>query len=358
MAGVFLMAIRLITGVIGAGKTYLAVHHIVDQYFTWSKETLEYIIKPEYKDLALITNIEGLLLPHISLEEAMTKSKKTAAQFFTKENQEKIHLKYPKIVYIIDEAQQYFHRRFYDTNTFFYFEFSRHFGDDIYLITQNRNKIARDIQDLIEYEMRATKRTFSVAGEMSYVYLSDGEIYDRKTIRPKKEIFELYKSMSAKETEKLKKPLLKYIVIPAMICAVAFFFLFKHLYRSKDNIPKTTSETSIISTAYANHHPGQIEKPKPKPKEQTEFLELQGFIEINGHIALIIHPLTNQLIPLDLFPYPVVITFPRTLMALVPIDYYNRVIAARNERDPREDSGGSGATFRSAPSLAGFPTFN
>jgi len=218
------MAIRLITGVPGAGKTYLAVNHLVSNYCVYDKDFDDYKLKDS--STTIITNIDSLTLPHISLSDAITKSGLTLETFFTKDYQEKISKKYSHIIYLIDEAQRFFPRKNrINAETWFYFEYHRHLGHDIYIITQDRKLIAENIQLLVEIETRATKRILSVAGELRYLVKSDGEIIDRKVLRRQKKIYNLYKSMDAKETEKLKNPLLKYaaaLLIFFLICGYAF----------------------------------------------------------------------------------------------------------------------------------------
>ncbi|MBW2635708.1 MAG: DUF2075 domain-containing protein, partial [Deltaproteobacteria bacterium] len=174
------MAIRVITGVPGSGKTYLAVHHLLENYFKWSKDRQEYIKKPNFEDLTIITNIDGFMLDHINLNDALKKANVNIETFFTKDYQEKITEKYNKIIYIIDEAQQYFHRRFYNKDVFYYFEYHRHLGHDIYIVTQDRLLIPKDLYLLAELELRAVKRSLSLGGELKYKKLSNNEIMGHK----------------------------------------------------------------------------------------------------------------------------------------------------------------------------------
>ena len=57
------MAIRVIEGVPGAGKTYYAVHHLCGKYFDWSADLGEYQSKVNPDDtrkLVVVTNIDRL----------------------------------------------------------------------------------------------------------------------------------------------------------------------------------------------------------------------------------------------------------------------------------------------------------
>ena len=160
------MSIWLFTGGLGSGKSYLTVVTLAKTYFDYNKETGYFKKKEQYKDLQIISNIEGLQLDHISLDKAINASGLTLKQFFTVDYQQKILRKYKRILYVIDEVQGIFRKRFYDDDVFFFFEKSRHDGFDFYLITQNKYRIPREISDLAETEIRAIKRTLLIAGEL------------------------------------------------------------------------------------------------------------------------------------------------------------------------------------------------
>ena len=137
------------------------------------------------KEYIIITNIAGLLLDTIDLQTAIKKSGSVEV-FFTPKVQESVTKKYQaqgkKLVYIIDEAQQYFHRRFYEREVFSFFESHRHFGLDIYLLTQNSNLLAKDLLALAEIEIRAVPRTLSIGG-FYYLKKSNREIIGRQFLR-------------------------------------------------------------------------------------------------------------------------------------------------------------------------------
>jgi len=201
------MAIRLITGVPGAGKTYYIVNHILENYCQKFGDTYE--LKSDY---LLITNVDELMLDTVSLDDAI-KDCESLEDFFSVVFQEKISRKYEdkKIIYIIDECQKYFHRRYYQRPVFEFFEYHRHMGFDIFLLSQNANLISKDIIGLSEIEVRAVPRTLTIASFM-YLKKSNKEIIGRVLLRRKKSVFGMYKSMSKSETEKIKSPYLKYII--------------------------------------------------------------------------------------------------------------------------------------------------
>lgn len=222
------MAIRIIDGVPGTGKTYYAVKHLVDKYFTYDKSIEDYVPK---KPFTLISNVDDLALDHISLKEEMNAAG-GVVEFFKEEYQEKYRFRYKsQIVYVIDEAQKLFRKGDRTlTPIFSYFEYHRHFGQDIYLITQNSRKIATDIVDLVEYIVRAAPRIRSMVGELKYRWISDGERLKTETFKPDQKIFACYKSMDAKETEKIKNPIIKTVVIALTIAIVLGSFMAVRLY--------------------------------------------------------------------------------------------------------------------------------
>ena len=266
------MAIRLITGVPGSGKTYYAVHHLLENYCSLNKETQEYELKQDY---TILTNIDSLTLPHINLEDAVQKSGKTIHEFFQVPFQEKISQKYKKIIYLLDEAQRFFpYRNKISSETWFYFEYHRHLGHDVYIITQDKKLMAQNIILLAENELRAAKRTFSLLGEFRYLLKCDNEIIDRITIRSKKKVFDVYKSFETQTTEKVKNPFKKYIIGLSVASIIVFLWFFKTAFaggsfrpvRFQDDIgdynQKSISSENKFNTKKTGDFPG-VSQDKP-----------------------------------------------------------------------------------------------
>jgi hypothetical protein len=314
------MAIRLVTGVPGSGKTYLAVDHLVKNYFNYNKQIDEYLKKDE--KIQIITNIEGFLLDHLNLDKIIKDAKITFEIFFSKNYQEKIHKKYPQIIYIIDECQQYFHRKFYNKDVSYYFEYHRHFGDDIYLISQDKRKIALDIGILAENEIRAVKRSFSLLGEFKYNIISDGIISDRKILKPDKKIFSLYTSAFAKEKEKIKRPWLIYIGIPLILLPITIFALYNHLIPSEGELEKRqTHRKDQIDQNLQNINNGTKTYQKVQNDKIVECkIRINGFIW-QGQKLLILDPKYNEMINANHFPYKLKFEGIRCLFAIVPKTY-------------------------------------
>ena len=229
------MAVRFITGSLGAGKSYYAVHHIANTYFRYRKKDNSWIPKKINKDgtpdlPTFITNLEMLRLPHINLDDAMEKAKLTPEQFFDYDYQDKLHKKYPKIVYILDEVQILFPRfNKINNNTWKYFQKSRHFGDDLFLITQDVWTVAQHLVRIKEYELYAIPRTLKVMGDFKY-HMKTGNsfvISGTESVFPSKKVFALYKSMERKESEKIKNPF-RNMAIGLVLFMAASIWAFQH----------------------------------------------------------------------------------------------------------------------------------
>lgn len=309
------MAIRFITGVPGSGKTYYAVYHLLKTYFKFDKDIDDY--KP-LSEFTIFTNIDALSLPHVDINEACKAASIDISQFFTVPYQEKIRKKYPKIVYLIDEAQRFFpYRNKLTAETWFYFEYHRHMGHDIYIITQDRKLVAQNITLLAETEIRACKKTFSFLGEFRYLIKSDGEIIDRFTLRPEKRIFLIYKSFDSEASEKIKNPLKKYILIIATALIILLIYgktRFFHNGRFTpfpdadaneiQSITKTEAQQKQKKTTRSfvkNDHFTETDYESEKPQiRQLSSIRIDKKIYIHD-------PVSGNLIPSDLFPRPVTI---------------------------------------------------
>lgn len=265
------MAIRMVDGVPGSGKSYYAVKHLAETYFEcdhagfW-KPKQQIGKNGQDQKLVISTNLEGLKLPHISLEDEIRKAG-GVQYFFSHTYQEEIEKDDEKRIYVVDEAQKYFRKRVSGdwSDTWFYFEKHRHFGHDIYLLTQNPKKINVEITDLMEYRIHAKPRVRSVTGELSYQMISDGDIMKRFGCRPNQKIFDLYKSRRKGETEKISNPIMKKVFMAVVavlfIGSLGFYFLYLRLHpesaQASTDIPidKAVKNNSYVPVAHGNEGP-------------------------------------------------------------------------------------------------------
>lgn len=210
------MAVRIVEGVPGAGKTYFAVHHLLHTYFDWNDDLVKWVLKSEFADLVLITNIDSFDFA-LSLEDLLEQNG-GIENFFTYEFQASFHAG-KKIVYLIDEAQGLFPYKLYAPKVFLYFQKHRHLGHDVYLITQDADHLAKGLRTLAEFHVRAARRTLSVAGEFRYRFVDPvtDDCWKTKVLRRDGRIFNFYRSMTGHETEKLGSAPRRFIMITAAL---------------------------------------------------------------------------------------------------------------------------------------------
>lgn len=297
------MAIRIISGVPGAGKSFYAVNHIAKHYCKSVGDTFE--LKP---DFMIVTNIDSLMLDTVDLVQAIEKSG-SLESFFSDAVQEKTTKKYQsqgkRLVYVIDEAQQYFHRRYYDRGVFSFFENHRHYGLDIFLITQNSNLLAKDLLSLMEFEIRAVPRTLAIGG-FNYLRKSNKEIIGRSYLKRDKKIFNLYKSMQAVETEKIRSPYWKYI-IPIVLLLLFGLYGLKNSFFGRAMGWAAEDDSLVSSTQRSSASANTLKKNSVIQDQSTP--ELWPFVPVSytrfGSQLLIYNTETKDLCPVSLFPYEV-----------------------------------------------------
>jgi len=292
------MAIRIITGTPGAGKTFFAMNHIVNNYCYYSKKSASYRLK---KDFTIISNIDEMSLKHISLDDALEQSGKNIESFFVEPYQRKITDKYKKIIYILDEASRYFHSKFFNNDVFYYFQYHRHLGHDIYLIVHQFDLLPKQIRALAEYEIRAVNRSLSLLGEFKYNILLGKEIIDRKLIKRNKKIFELYKSQDFSESEKIKNPFRKVFAFLIVFSLISGYFFYKTF------LPKFYSKKATVTggslPVKGGSLPEGVRSGKFNNIMPSDFYEIQlSFIQYGDQIYLV-DPVSNNIIPAVSFPY-------------------------------------------------------
>jgi hypothetical protein len=242
------MAVYIIDGKIGSGKTYYAVYHILKKYYHYDEILDEYFPR---KNLVLISNIDGLKLEHIALDAEVEKH--GLEYVFSEQyvNSLRDGRKFP-IIFLIDEAQspKFFHRKYYNERVFYFFQYSRHYGVDAFLITQDVDSLAKEIRVLPEYTIHAVSRTHTTGYNFQYKFISNDEVTKTKFVKIDKSVFRVYKSFNFDETEKPKPVYIRYFIFiaAAFICAIlAFKFIFLSNFGPKNN---KDSESAAIAQRY------------------------------------------------------------------------------------------------------------
>lgn len=317
------MAIKFITGVPGAGKTYFAVHHLIKNFCYYNRKKRCQSLKKKY---TLISNIDELDLDHLNLKDIFKDHNLTIETFFTETYQKKISQKYENIIYFLDEAQQFFGSRFRNNDVFYYFQVHRHLGHNIYLITQNRALLPKELNALCEIEIRAVKRTLSVFGEFKYNVLSNREIIDRKVLKKSKKVFQMYKSFEAKETEAVKNPFVKYLVgLIIFGCIAGYFFqktFLKHSTRTKkDQIQKMDA----VKSGPSSNSKSFVQDPEHEKMVTNNYRRLSYIIGPKSKL-LVLNPLNGVLQDARNLPFKIKIVrnyHGLTVLGLIPEPLFN-----------------------------------
>jgi adenylate kinase family enzyme len=303
VSGGFVM-INIVTGAPGAGKTYLAVKLLIDDLFFWHKKDKQYYRKSDKKKYTIFTNINGFKLDHKDLNEIF--KDKPFEEFFTPEYQKKVHEKYPHVIYVLDEVQQYLPTRFRNTNCVLYFDTHRHYGDKIWLISQDLKKITKDVTTLMEQEYRAVKSTFRLLPGFQYNIKSGGEIFKRIRHKADKRIFNVYKSFTGDDQQKFTNPV-KWLAL-AFVCGAIFLGYYFIAVFLPDNM--SSHEKTIQDIAEKNNISGEkktyfvdegirvqideIEKPKELDLDKLRSIRIKSKVIKDNMLYAFEDPVTGK----------------------------------------------------------------
>lgn len=239
--------ITLLTGIPGSGKSYMAVDH-VSRMNDQSK---------------VLHNIEGFKLG-VSLDQFSIDNKMSKIDVFRKSWHEKNDLLHGWTI-IIDEAAELFPKSLRDTDIIGFFDYHRHYGIDIFLITQDQKKVSPDITCLAESHYRAASGAANpFPGVLLYQQIVGGESVSRKWLRKRKEVFDLYKSTNNHSSKTLN--IGKIYIAIALLAAICGAFALKTWFSSFK--PKTTSSeiTKDQSKIRLDHNKTDIDKSVQKQK--------------------------------------------------------------------------------------------
>ncbi|MBT9169220.1 MAG: hypothetical protein DDT19_02574 [Syntrophomonadaceae bacterium] len=193
------MAIKIVTGILGSGKTYFCVYEMLKRYFKFSEEFYEWQPKQDV-NVEIVTNIAGLKLPVKNLDHEIERAGSIENYFSVPYHTYHVGNESKRVVIIIDEAQKIFHRKFYNKDVFYFFQYSRHLGFDIYLITQDVSSLSKELQNLAEYEVRAVRRSLQ-AGFFRYLYCIDDKKIGTRNLKRDSKVFAIYHSLEPNRSE-------------------------------------------------------------------------------------------------------------------------------------------------------------
>lgn len=233
------MALLAITGKIGSGKSYYAVNYLLKKYYDFIPELFDYVPK---KNLIIVSNIRSLLLEHIDLQQELDKydnEKDGLKAIFS----ETFVNKFPgcNIIYIIDECQKFFDRKYYDKEVFLFFQTCRHFGTDVLIITQDMASVAKEIRVLYENEIVCAPRSKRLKNVFRYTMVSGSDTVGTENIKFDRRVASYYTSFLSDEVVKPKSMLTKYVVIAVSLLSavVISFIIFVNTMFGNSNKPKT-----------------------------------------------------------------------------------------------------------------------
>lgn len=246
------MAIRIIEGSPGGGKSYYGVWWLVTNFCVQLKDG-RWIVDPA-KNVRVISNISHLKIAHEDFQACLDEAG-GFENFFTKQYQAKFS-RGCSLIYLIDEAQQWFRsRRCKLTNdNLLYFEWARHEGHDFWLLTQHIKKIDFEVACLAEVVVRALPRTNNVSSELTYVDRTfEGIELESRRLLFDKQIADLYKSENRKEAVAIRNPRLRRLLwalaLSLLLTSVGLYFFWGRVHKIYSNATKSSSLSSSAASS-------------------------------------------------------------------------------------------------------------
>jgi zona occludens toxin len=199
------MAVCIVAGTPGAGKTYYALQELIIPALKRGRKVLTNIEGLDKFKIALTFDIE--IVDIELLLEIMT-DKEDICRFY--ERAEK------NILIVIDEAQNYFHARSWDTKNnrdmVPYITQARHYGHDVFFITQHAETIDTSIRRLtdVTYYLRSLKILGVKRSAMLSVFLGADHVrgaapWVKKPWRHDKRVGHCYASYVAEDVKEQGK---------------------------------------------------------------------------------------------------------------------------------------------------------
>jgi hypothetical protein len=238
--------ITLVEGCIGSGKSYYVVREILYTYFKFSEEKLKWIPR-EDMEVAIYSNVDGFYLAK-DLDMAI-KEAGGLIKFFNDDYQEKF-TRLCRHVYIIDEVQKKFDRKFYDKPVFNFFQYHRHYGVDIYLITQDVYSVAREIGSLPEFRISAVRRSYSYSKEFRYNFMVGNDIFRRRTYRTDLRVFSAFRSSTVDCSHNVKSFSRRYFIYIGVFVFLVFggfYFMLKFRFSPPIDVSKVASDVKLMA---------------------------------------------------------------------------------------------------------------
>lgn len=253
---------RIVSGKIGAGKTYYAVNY-VRKFCDYDPVYNVMILRPE---VLLISNIDDLKVSHMRIEKFLSLGLMNNVQAFRKYMEEH---QYKRAIFVIDEAQKLFDDVHKDKDRMFFIEYHRHLGLDIFMIVPGVQGLPKRLVELAEYIIMAVPRSYAI-GLFKY-FAKDTRTFENifsTTLKKDQRVFMLYKSFETDEVEK-PKPV---VLIRLVASVVAFVSIIGGMYwymvggglhwGGKEKVAKAKTETVERTEKPVSNVDALPEKPK------------------------------------------------------------------------------------------------
>jgi hypothetical protein len=258
--------LKTITGEPRSGKTYLAVHLVLHLYYKWDPDIFQWIKRDDVEIPVILSNIDGLKIPHIRLDQVLATLKLTLPQFFTLRHFIPWMEGHGKpVIILLDEAQRNFPWDFKDSkesrggldpegSTIHFFEYHGHYPIDIYLLAQNWSRVCQDIVKLSEYQISATPETYRGKNVLRYKYLDPKTMneIDSQRISKDPRVFMAYRSSSGEYRTNQPRPVRKLIIMIMILIGSAVglsFYLIHRIMPSDDDIVRVQTKQRQQSTS-------------------------------------------------------------------------------------------------------------
>lgn len=277
-----------VTGKLGSGKTYWCVNYIIKKFFQWSNEVFDYV---PINNVKIITNIDSLEIPHVDLQKEI--AEKGLKNVFNV-NYIEDGINY---VFVIDEAQKIFDRKYFNPDVFYFFQTSRHKGVDILLITQDTYQLSKELQNLCEREVYAIQRSLRTKGLFLYKFKIGDETSKTQAVKFEKRIGNMYRSQDRDETQKISYVNIKYIIIAFVLlaCFAGSIVLFKNLWsggsfstkKGKTGVAVSRTSKPVIGAKeieykgvkYIYEKETEQKNSQAEPLQKTTTEKTEGFLE-------------------------------------------------------------------------------
>lgn len=324
--------ITLITGVPGSGKSYYAVHELSRR-------------KDKVK---ILHNIEGLKYGKTFDEYMSEKGFNNVLQIFSTDYHEKNDDLHGWLI-VIDEAQQFFPKYFKDTSVVYFFDYHRHFGMDIILISQHEKKMCFDITALAVLHYHAVS---DAGNPIPFCFLyqkkAGGEVVGKKFLFKKQSVFSMYKSTSdeGSSVSSVGKVYLVVLILVFVGLFYGFKFFFGRFAPERDSVASNPS----ADMGKLKEQLPQLVAPGPSPSGGiSEYLGgrpvLLGVLKDYSGTYYV---LCDLIIKSDIFPFSVV-KGRLGVYALLPPDvflwyaeYHDKLDSDLSGAEPQRRSGDSG----------------